>query len=141
MGKGTLTLNPFNTERQILSRVSLAGLLTVSVALMDPKAFILGSSHSILYFLTSAIKPRMLVTLDENLQPIKVNVRVGQAVDVVGQAGKPKTITGWVTHSTPVLLGYGERAELEDDEYTSLSHALEGIVILKKNEDRMDIDK
>ncbi|VVT56450.1 uncharacterized protein SAPINGB_P005064 [Magnusiomyces paraingens] len=141
MGKGTLTLSPFNTERQILSRVSLAGLLTVAVAWMDPREFILGTSHSLLYFLTSAIRPRMLVTVDENLEPIKVNVRVGQAVNVVGQAGKPKTITGWVTHSTPVLLGYGERAELEDDEYTSLSHVLEGIVILKKNEDRMDVDK
>lgn len=141
LGKGTLTVNPFNTERQILSRVSLAGLLTVAVAWMDPKEFILDNSHSLLYFLTSAIRPRMLVTVDENLVPLKVNVRVGQAVNVVGQAGKPKTITGWVTHSTPVLLGYGERAELEDDEYTSLSHVLEGIVILKKNEDRMDVDK
>lgn len=140
MGKGTLTLNPFNTDRQILSRVSLAGLLTVSVALMDPKLFILSSSHSLLYFLINAIRPRMLITLDENLEPLRVNVRVGQAVDVVGQAGKPKTITGWVTHSTPVLLGYGERAELEDDEYKSLTHSLEGVVILKKNEDRMDLD-
>lgn len=141
MGKGTLTVNPFNTDRQILSRVSLAGLLTVSVALMDPKLFILSSSHSLLYFLTNAIRPRMLVTLDEELKPLRVNVRVGQAVDVVGQAGKPKTITGWVTHSTPVLLGYGERAELEDDEYKSLTHSLEGVVILTKNEDRMDVDK
>jgi hypothetical protein len=33
-------------------------------------------------------------------------VRVGQAVDVVGQAGRPKTITGFATHSTPVLLAY-----------------------------------
>lgn len=82
----------------------------------------------------------MLITLDEDLKPVKVNVRVGQAVDTVGQAGKPKTITGWVTHSTPVLLGHGERAELEDDEYISLASSLEGIVILKKNEDRMDLD-
>lgn len=35
-----------------------------------------------------------------------------QAVDVVGQAGKPNTITGFQTHATPVLLAYGERAEL-----------------------------
>lgn len=39
-----------------------------------------------------------------------------QAVDVVGQAGKPKTITGFQTHTTPVLLAYGERAELATDE-------------------------
>ena len=54
----------------------------------------------------------MLVTLDTDLKPLSVTVRVGKAVDVVGQAGKPKTITGFQTHSTPVLLGYGERAEL-----------------------------
>lgn len=39
-----------------------------------------------------------------------------QAVDVVGQAGKPKTITGFQTHTTPVLLAYGERAELATDQ-------------------------
>ena len=39
-----------------------------------------------------------------------------QAVDVVGQAGKPKSITGFQTHTTPVLLAYGERAELATDE-------------------------
>ena len=39
-----------------------------------------------------------------------------QAVDVVGQAGTPKTITGFQTHTTPVLLAYGERAELATEE-------------------------
>lgn len=146
LGKGTLTLNPFNTERSILSKASLASLLTIAVALLDPKDFILNDSytevsHQLLYFLTPAIQPRMLVTVDENLEPIKVNVRVGQAVDVVGQAGKPKTITGWVTQSTPVLLNYGERAELENtEEWISLSNSLEGITILKKNPDYMETD-
>lgn len=146
LGKGTLTLTPFNIERSILNKVSLASLLTVSVALLDPKSFILSDStsefsHQILYYLTPAIKPRMLITVDENLNPIKVNVRVGQAVDVVGQAGKPKTITGWVTQATPVLLNYGERAELENtDEWISTSHSLEGIVILKKSPDFMEVD-
>lgn len=146
LGKATLTLSPFNTERSILNKVSLASLLTVSVALLDPKSFILSdstteTSHQMLYYLTPAIKPRMLVTVDENLNPIKVNVRVGQAVDVVGQAGKPKTITGWVTQATPVLLSYGERAELENnEEWISLSHTLEGIVILKKSPDFVEAD-
>ena len=52
----------------------------------------------------------------ENFKIKKVQVRVGQAVDVVAQAGKPRAITGFQTHSTPVLLGYGERAELADDD-------------------------
>ncbi|KAL2208731.1 proteasome/cyclosome [Sarocladium strictum] len=133
MGKGTLSLNPFHSDRQVLSRVSAAGLLTTCVAMIDPKDFITGGSHYLLYFLVTAMHPRFLVTLDEDLKPLKVNVRVGQAVDVVGQAGRPKTITGWQTQSTPVLLGHGERAELEDEQYLSLNSNLEGLVILRKN--------
>ncbi|EON98913.1 putative 26s proteasome regulatory subunit rpn-1 protein [Phaeoacremonium minimum UCRPA7] len=133
MGKGTLSVSPFHTDRQILSRVSAAGLMAVLVAMIDAKQFITSNSHYLLYFLVTAMHPRFLVTLDENLKPLTVNVRVGQAVDVVGQAGRPKTITGWQTQSTPVLLAYGERAELEDEEYISLSSTLEGLVILKKN--------
>ena len=132
MGKGTLSLSPFHTDRQILSRVSAGGLLAVVVAMLDAKQFITAKSHYLLYFLVTAMHPRFLVTLDENLKPLTVNVRVGQAVDVVGQAGRPKTITGWQTQSTPVLLAYGERAELENEEYISLSNTLEGLVILKK---------
>ena len=132
MGKGTLTINPFHTDRQVLSRVSAAGLMAVLVAMLDATKFITADAHYLLYFLVTAMHPRFLVTLNEDLQPIKVNVRVGQAVDVVGQAGRPKTITGWQTQSTPVVLGYGERAELEDEEYISLNSTLEGLVILKK---------
>ncbi|CRG83951.1 26S proteasome regulatory subunit rpn-1 [Talaromyces islandicus] len=133
MGKGTVSVNPFHTDRQVLSRVAAAGLLTVLTAMIDAKQFILAEHHYLLYFLITAMHPRFLITLDENLQPLTVNVRVGQAVDVVGQAGRPKTITGWQTQSTPVLLSYGERAELEDEQYIPLSSTLEGLVILRKN--------
>ncbi|PSN61915.1 26S proteasome regulatory complex, non-ATPase subcomplex, Rpn1 subunit [Corynespora cassiicola Philippines] len=133
MGKGTLSANPFHTDRQVLSRVAAAGLLTVLVSLIDAKSFVLGDSHYLLYFMATAISPRFLITLDEDLKPLTVNVRVGQAVDIVGQAGRPKTITGWQTQSTPVLLAHGERAELEDEKYLSLSNVLEGVVILRKN--------
>ena len=120
-----------------------------------------------LFNLALAMQPRMLVTFDEKLQPLPVTVRVGQvrvifdfrfiitvtiselsiqllcviyfkAVDVVGQAGKPKTITGFQTHTTPVLLAHGERAELATDEYISLTPVLEGFAILRKNPDRME---
>jgi len=132
MGKGTMSVNPFHTDRQVLSRVAAAGLLTVLVSLIDARQFILGDAHYLLYFLVTAMYPRFLVTLDEDLKPLTINVRVGQAVDVVGQAGRPRTITGWQTQSTPVLLAYGERAELEDEEYISLGSNLEGLVILRK---------
>ncbi|OEL22202.1 26S proteasome non-ATPase regulatory subunit 2-like protein A [Dichanthelium oligosanthes] len=72
--------------------------------------------------------------VDEELKPLSVPVRVGQAVDVVGQAERPKTITGFQTHySTPVLLAAGKRAELATEKYIPLTPVLEGFVILKKN--------
>jgi 26S proteasome regulatory subunit N1 len=132
MGKGTLSINPFHTDRQVLSRVAAGGLLTVLIAMIDAKQFVTDKHHYLLYYLVTAMHPRFLVTLNEDLKPLTVNVRVGQAVDVVGQAGRPKTITGWQTQSTPVLLAYGERAELEDEQYISLSSTLEGLVILRK---------
>ena len=132
MGKGTLSISPYHSDRQVLSPVAAGGLLTVLIAMIDAKQFITDKYHYLLYWIVTAMHPRFLVTLDEDLKPLTVNVRVGQAVDVVGQAGRPKTITGWQTQSTPVLLAYGERAELEDEQYISLSANLEGLVILKK---------
>jgi 26S proteasome regulatory subunit N1 len=106
---------------------------------IDP--VILGNYHWLLYYLTPAVRPRSLITLTEDLEFLPVTVRVGQAVDTVGVAGRPKTITGFQTHQTPVLIGYGERAELATEEYISLSNVLEGFVILKRNPEYMDEDK
>ncbi|XP_019524193.1 PREDICTED: 26S proteasome non-ATPase regulatory subunit 2 [Hipposideros armiger] len=133
LGKGTLTLCPYHSDRQLMSQVAVAGLLTVLVSFLDVRNIILGKSHYVLYGLVAAMQPRMLVTFDEELQPLQVSVRVGQAVDVVGQAGKPKTITGFQTHTTPVLLAHGERAELATEEYLPVTPILEGFVILRKN--------
>uniref|UniRef100_F6UXR3 26S proteasome non-ATPase regulatory subunit 2 n=1 Tax=Ciona intestinalis TaxID=7719 RepID=F6UXR3_CIOIN len=135
LGKGTLTLQPYHSDRQLLSPVAMAALLSVIVSFLDVKNTILSKSHYLLYTLVPAIQPRMLVTFNEDLNPLTVSVRVGQAVDVVGQAGKPKTITGFQTHTTPVLLAYGERAELATEEYIALTPVIEGFVILRKNPD------
>uniref|UniRef100_A0A8D8V2S3 26S proteasome non-ATPase regulatory subunit 2 n=1 Tax=Cacopsylla melanoneura TaxID=428564 RepID=A0A8D8V2S3_9HEMI len=134
MGKGTVSLSPFHTDRQILNPVALAGLLVVLTSFLDTKNIILGKSHYLLYCLVPAMYPRWLVTLDENQEPVSVSVRVGQAVDVIGKAGTPKTIAGVHTHTTPVLLAVGERAELATDDYTPLSPVMEGFVILRKKD-------
>jgi len=135
LGKGTLGLVPFHSDRQLLSPVAMAGLLSTLFAFLDVRGLILGKGHYMLYCLATAMNPRMLATFDENLKPLPVSVRVGQAVDTVGVAGRPKTITGFQTYTTPVLLGHGERAELATDEYITLSPILEGFVILRKNPD------
>ncbi|KAH0866776.1 hypothetical protein HID58_073798 [Brassica napus] len=135
MGKGLLTLTPFHSERFLLSPTALAGIVTLLHACLDMKPIILGKYHYVLYFLVLAMQPRMMLTVDKDLKPLSVPVRVGQAVDVVGQAGRPKTITGFQTHSTPVLLAAGERAELATDKYIPLSPILEGFIILEENPD------
>jgi len=134
-GKGSVTLSPFHTERSLMSPVAISGLLATLVSAMDMKNVILGKGHHMLYHLALAMYPRIFSTFldDDELTPVNTSVRVGQAVDVVGQAGKPKTITGFVTSTTPVLLGFGDRAQMATEEYIALTPLLEGFVIVKKN--------
>ena len=136
MGKGLMTLSPTYSDKLLTSPSALAGILTVMHSCLDLKNIILGQYHYMLYMVAPAMQPRMLVTLDEDLKPLPVSVRVGQvslaaasrreipqvsvfqaltipsgsaqAVDVVGQAGKPKSITGFATHTTPVLVAYDQ---------------------------------
>ncbi|KAK0398473.1 hypothetical protein QR680_002605 [Steinernema hermaphroditum] len=140
LGKGTMTLNPFHSDRQLMCPAAVAGLFATCFAFLDGNNSVLSNrQHYLMYCLVPAMQPRHLITLIEdedrpgNLKQINVSVRVGQAVDVVAQAGKPKTITGFQTHTTPVLLAFGERAELATDEFIPLSPYLEGLVIVKKN--------
>ncbi|KAG4188535.1 hypothetical protein ERO13_A08G170300v2 [Gossypium hirsutum] len=131
MGKGLLTLNLYHSDRLLCSLTALAGLVTMLHACLDMKSIILGKYH---FFFTTL----MLMTLDKNLEPTSVSIRVGEAFDVVGEAGQPKTITGLQTHSTPVLLAAGERAELATEKYVPLLPILEGCVILIENTEYME---
>merc|ERR1711862_335032 len=112
---------------------ALGGVLVLLHSRLDLKNTILDKSHYLLYYLTCAMNPRMLMTVNEDMSLRPVTVRVGQAVETVGQAGKPKRITGFQTHQTPVLLGVKERAELGSEEVLSVSSVLEGVVIVKDN--------
>lgn len=133
MGKGLISLSPLHSDRFLLNPVALGSIIVLLHAQLHSRETILGKAHYLLYHAAGAMQPRMLVTLDADLQPLPIPVRVGQAVDTIGQAGKPKRVTGFQTHTTPVLLGHNERAELNDDEYLALTPVLEGFVILKKN--------
>jgi 26S proteasome regulatory subunit N1 len=97
MGKGTIGLNPFFSDRNIMSKPAVAGLLATLTAFTDAKAceyrslmdssgfcswcdyaVILDKYHWMLYFLVTAMYPRFFITLNENLESIPVTVRVGQ---------------------------------------------------------------
>lgn len=78
------------------SGVALAGILVVLHASLDMKALLAGKHSTLLYALTPAMRPRMLLTLDSEGQLLPVPVRVGQAVDVVAQV-----CTRWVSKTRP----------------------------------------
>merc|ERR1719352_1072321 len=135
MGKGLLTLNPVHSNKLLTNPAALGGVLVLVHSCLDLKSTLLDKTHYLLYYLTCAMNPRMLVTVNEDMSWRNVTVRVGQAVETVGQAGRPRTITGFQTHTTPVLLATKERGELGTEEVLSVSSVLEGIVILKDNPD------
>lgn len=135
MGKGLLTLSPFHSDKMLLNGPALGSVLVLLHCCLDLKSTLLDKTHYLLYYLTCAMNPRMLITVDEDLTWVPVTARVGLAVETVGQAGKPKKITGFQTHTTPVLLATTERAELGSDEYLAVASVLEGLVIVKANPD------
>lgn len=138
-GKGLVTMNPFYGDSKFLeNKTGLGGLLTVLFCCLDMKRTILGKSHFLLYFLSLSARPRMVFTVDDKMEFLSTSVRVGQAVDTVGQAGRPKSITGFQTHTTPVLLAAGERSEMATEQYISLGASMEGVVVLEKNPDWVD---
>jgi 26S proteasome regulatory subunit N1 len=140
LGKGTLELSQAKCHRMVVSLVGLGSLISSLLPFTNPSALLhdpTGPSYLFMAGILSAAQPRYLVMLDsESLKSVPLDVRVGQEVDVVGQAGKPKTITGFQTHSTPVLLGYKERAELagEEDASQLMVPILEDVVIVKRKE-------
>ena len=75
-----MTLSPFHSDRVLMSKPAVAGIATVCLMCFDMQSTFHGKLHYLLYSLSLAMQPRFLVTVDEDLQPVEVSVRVGQAV-------------------------------------------------------------
>ncbi len=87
-----------------------------------------------LSYLGLSLNPKYLFVLDEDLKEMDINVRVGQALDTVGQVGKPRQVTGFQTHTAPVVIGQGDRAELGTEEFISFPGVIhEDVIIVRKN--------
>lgn len=95
MARGLMTLSSFHSDRLLMNGPALGGLLAVLHACLDIKSTILDKYHYLVYYLATAMNPRFLTTVNSDLEPVALSVRVGQAVETVGQAGRPKTITGF----------------------------------------------
>jgi len=142
MGKGMLNIQPYYSERFLLSKVGMAGVIIFMTSLLDIKETLLAKKHYFIYFLALAMYPKSLFVLNDKMEPMPLQIRVGQAVDVVGQAGKPKKITGFQTHTSPVLIGNGERAELASEEFIPIQDCvLENFIILRKNPDYVEEER
>lgn len=68
MGKGLLSLQPYYSDRFLLSKVAMAGLLTFMHGCLDTTNLILNKNHTLIYYLSLAMYPRMFFALNENLE-------------------------------------------------------------------------
>lgn len=134
MGKGLLTLDPIHSHKLLISKLGLAGVLISICAYTESEGLICGKHQYLLYSLALAIRPKMVMTVNEKLEQEKIQVMIGQAVDIAGQTGNPRTITGFQTHTCPAVLSTGERCEFNGEEFKAHTEVLEGVVIMKEAE-------
>ncbi|ORC90064.1 putative 26S proteasome regulatory non-ATPase subunit [Trypanosoma theileri] len=134
MGKGHLTLSPLQNDRALVSPTALMGLLGFLHSALQYEKTILGKYHYMLLTIAPSISPRMVLPVDSKLEVVKdgVQVRVGLPVDTVAVAGKPKTITGFQTLSTPVLLNATDKVEMASGKYHAVAAVVEGVFVVEE---------
>lgn len=133
-GKGTIGIDPYFCNKFLYSKVSMAGLFIFANSMLDTKNILIDKFNYLVYSLVLSVYPKFLYLMNEKMMPLDILVRVGNAVDTVTQVGDKRQITGFQTHSSPVIIGLNEKSELVDDEYLLLNDcSLEGVVILKRN--------
>ncbi len=136
-GKGAISLNPFYSENFLISNRAFAGILIAVLCFTEKDALAGGKYQYLLYSLGLAMKPKMVMALDEHLNMKQIQLVVGQAVDTVGATGNPRAISGYQVNTSPLLINVGERCELLHDEFHSESNIIEDIIIItnkKQNE-------
>ena len=134
MGKGIITLDPVYSHKLLINNIGLAGILITLFGFTETEGLMCGKHQFMIYSLALGMKPKLVMTVDEKLHPKEVQLMIGQAVDIVGQTGNPRTISGFQIHSSPAVINTGERCELNGDDYISYSDVFEGIVIVKEKE-------
>lgn len=83
-GKGLVSISPLNSHKLITNISALSGIITLLFSCLNIEDSILGEQSYFLYYLTPSIKPRWLVTVDEECNPIKLSMKIGNEVDTVG---------------------------------------------------------
>ena len=139
MGKGLITLDPIYSHKLLLNSIGMAGILITLFSFTETEGLMCGKHQFLVFSLALGMKPKLIMTVDENLKPKEVQLMIGQAVDIVGQTGNPRTISGFQTHTSPAVINTGERCELSNrEDYISYSDVYEGIVIVKDKAERKE---
>lgn len=132
MGKGHLTISPLQNDRTIVCTSALMGLVSFLHCALDLDQTILDKYHYMFFSLTPSISPRMVMPVNQNMEPVSgIQVRVGLPVDTVAVPGKPKAITGFQTHTAPVLLSSTDKVELADTKYRPIPSTIEGAFVVE----------
>ena len=134
MGKGIITLDPVYSHKLLINNIGISGVLITLFAFTETEKLLCEKHQFLIYSLALGMKPKLVMTVDENLKPKEVQLMIGQAVDIVGQTGNPRTISGFQTHTSPAVINTGERCEINGEDYIPYSDVLEGIVIVKEKE-------
>lgn len=135
MGKGHVTLSCLQNDGTSVNATALMGVLGFLYSALDLPKTLLDKYHYMFYALTPAISPRMVMAVDEDMEPVEgVQVRVGLPVDTVALPGNPKSITGFQTQKTPVLLSATDKVESADTTYVPIATTIEGIFVVKKRQ-------
>jgi len=77
LGKGMLTLQPYYSDRFLLSKSSMAGIITFAHSCLDIKNTILDKYHYNLFYLSIAMYPKFMFTLNEDLENHSTSIKVG----------------------------------------------------------------
>ena len=64
MGKGMLSLQPYYSERFLLSKVAMAGVAIFLTSLFDIKSTLLSKQHYFIYYLSLAMYPKFLFVVN-----------------------------------------------------------------------------
>eukprot|EP00768_Dysnectes_brevis_P002752 gnl/Dysnectes_brevis/2025_a2335_1736.p1 GENE.gnl/Dysnectes_brevis/2025_a2335_1736~~gnl/Dysnectes_brevis/2025_a2335_1736.p1 ORF type:complete len:1034 (-),score=319.11 gnl/Dysnectes_brevis/2025_a2335_1736:152-3253(-) len=141
MGKGTATIQVVHSGGRVISNARLAPIAAI-LLFMAPTCRVISRPKSALLLLlvANAIRPRFCHSVDSAGRPLKAKVRVGNSVDTVGLAGQPPSrLTGFQSHTTPVLLSSNEAVELATDDFVCPTDVMEDVVVLfPKAEDEED---
>ena len=134
MGKGIITLDPVYSHKLLINIIGIAGVLITLFAFTETERLMCDKYQYLVYSLVLGMRPKLVMTVDANLQPKEVQLMIGQAIDIAGQTGNPRTISGFQTHTSPAVINTGERCEINGEDFIPYSDVLEGIVIVKEKE-------